>query len=186
MRHFLSPLQAREDRNRGFGEFYVMDPTEANELRFLNPLVRDCDPVLIEALDTHIRSLNPFAQAYKMMYHLQRSLQSDQEPVPSIRMWFVRNPEDKIRQFGTATVGRNSTHTIYNEVAIVHTGDELGDLKRELCVYNKDGGPRNIFHHREIIDPLCYVLLFPFGDRGYAFLFKSRGRRPIPWRPYPS
>jgi hypothetical protein len=55
-----------------------MDPSEANELRFLSLFVRDCDPVWIEALDTHIRSLNPFAQAYKMMYHLQSGHTSKQ------------------------------------------------------------------------------------------------------------
>ena len=173
MKHFLSPMNATLQRHNGYGELYVMDPEDAKAHRAISSVSQGCDQELLCELDLTLRTINPYAQSYRMMYELNNQLLMRGESFHTVRMWFVRNDEDSIRKFGQTTLGRNSSNTVYNEVAIVYSGEETDELKREICVYSTDYQPKAISHNRDIIDPLCYVLLFPFGDRGYNYNLQS-------------
>lgn len=88
------------------------------------------------------------------------------ERIPDIRMHFVRNPNVSQRIMAGSIVGRNSLAPIQSEVALFYDQSSTpGNIKNQICLHSRDEVPRYIRYDNPICDPLCYILLFPRGER---------------------
>ena len=166
VKHFLS---SRLDNGvKVFSELYVIDPEEANNIRLQTYSGRGLDGDLLAELDSMLRLCNPYVGAFKLMHEKIHELQRLNEPVRSIRMFFIPNRDDNVRQFGNVVLGRNCANTVYNEVAMVYCGnDNVPPTTRNICVYTRDSTIRKISTLAGVCDPLCYTMLYPKGEEGY-------------------
>jgi hypothetical protein len=167
VRHYASPLLGA-GTNLAFAEYFVMDPADAVRSRRASKFGTDCLGSILTELDSTLRECNPFVTAYKMMHEVVREAEADHGEVQNIRMWLVSNVGDNVRYIEGVRVGANTSRVVHNEVAIVYSGqDDFPDMKRELCIYNRNSAATLINTLSPVCDPLCYTLLFPYGDRGY-------------------
>ena len=179
LKHFLSPLSRNKETTPCFGELYVMDPEVATAHRLERGGAFDCDRDLLLELDCAIRDINPYAKAYMMMHQVLVEMKSRGEDINAVRMWFVKNTEDNLRFVDGIRVGSRCPPIIHNEVAVVYTGEEnFQDYKRELCLYASGSSLQKLSTVKREVDPLCYVLLFPDGSRGYdSDTLNRKGKR---------
>ena len=108
VKHLLSPLDRGGD-TRLYGECYTNDPSITNEMRRSQDFGAVCDPDILRELAAVIRRDDQFAQAYLLMHERVQHFVSLGQTPPSVRMWFVSNPDESARSFDGATVGRNSS-----------------------------------------------------------------------------
>ena len=156
-----------------------MDPADAVRSRRASKFGTDCLESLLSELDSTLRECNPFVTAYKMMHEVVREAEADHGEVQNIRMWLVSNVGDNVRYIEGVRVGANTSRIVHNEIAIVYSGqDDFPDMKRELCIYNRNSAATLINTLSPVCDPLCYTLLFPYGDRGYHIGLRTiRGKK---------
>lgn len=172
MRHLIGPLLPQGTKPV-YSQLYVIDPLD-NEPP--SEVGGNCDQDLLNELRLIIRVSNPFARSYQMMFERYNELRaSPAVSIPTIRMWFVTGSGDNHRDFyGKIRLGRRSIKPVYNEVAVICTGD--GDapslLNTNLCVYTRGPPGKSSFLQKispmsGLCDPLCYSVMFPLGQTGY-------------------
>lgn len=138
MRHFYSPL-INDDSNAPLAsaQFYLVDPLTARDHRKSSDFGKDCDQDLQAELDALLRDVNPFVKSCLTMKELMDRLIREHGSTPDIRMIFVKNPADTVRNVGGTIVGRNSFNATYNEVAVFFDCPETPrELRNEICVYS--------------------------------------------------
>ena len=70
IQHQISNAQPNCIRNASYSQFYIYDPSEANDERLKSPLNSHLSRELLDLLDSFIRKNNNYAQQYQMLREL--------------------------------------------------------------------------------------------------------------------
>ena len=168
--HVISQMNPESGKPPGFSQIYIFD--QQNELEnHLKPF-SDLNHDTLQELQDMMKEINPYAQAYihvgdvmkdKPAEDVQLVLQTSQESIDPHRY-----------NLPTGT-----------DVAVIIPTDCGNDItSRDVVVYKsaKDHPEglslMNINVKHPMYDPLMYVLIFPYGDKGWEFgMYKSANRK---------
>lgn len=167
--HFISSVYPQNVNTiRQFGQLYVIDTETATQERQV--IYQNLNRNLLIRLDEIIREINPFAQIYRQVNTYVEENDNNLSfklVIYSNRQRQHENNEDDIHP------GRQNLPTV-NEVAGLYriNDDGLPVGEQDIIVYstrqhNDNYNLRIIPNLSPNVDPLSYVLLFPYGDLGW-------------------
>lgn len=162
--HFSGDLLPADGANAQFAQLYIIDADEATEQRMKSREREGCDAGLMKMLSDIIASISPLARSYKMM---KRVVDEEEE-----RSQLLHTVSRKVvMTLGTSKNYDRHKHNVpaENEIAAVFVSDD-GEIpgNRGLMVYPKSGQIKRIPVISEMVDPMSYPLLFPYGDLGWC------------------
>jgi hypothetical protein len=151
-----------------FAQLYIVDSDQALNHRMKVPANSKCIPHVLGQLDLILRTINPFAQAYKMMREVELEeetrAKAEGRAVNAVNMWIKKDRKDDQRRY-------NAPRS--NEVAVVfHNTDGEPPFERDIAVHSREGGLIQISILSGNCDPMTYPLLFPNGDEGFKLKIK--------------
>ena len=161
--HTIGGLRPQAGEAPRFAQILIMDTGEAAQELAGRTVNRDCQEHTFALLHELLKTINPYARAFKMMSEVsdaeaQRARSEGRDSRP-VRMVFEQNPSEDQRRCNAATA---------NEVAVVYVGDDDQiPGERLLVIHEISGGLRNISYLDKRCDPLTYPLLFPQGEDGW-------------------
>lgn len=167
--HYSGDLIPPVGSDPQFAQLYIIDADEATELRMKSQLRDNCDPGLMRQLADIVVAINPLAQSYKMMKRVLDEQSHAGQNAPQVAMVI-----DNAKQFNRSRYNIPAE----NEIAAVFVAD-AGELphNRAIVVYPKTGRLRRIPIISNMVDPMTYPLLFPYGDIGWSPGLKLRNGR---------
>ncbi|ELP93655.1 hypothetical protein EIN_005160 [Entamoeba invadens IP1] len=157
--HSISVINTEDDK-RAFVQYYIIDSELANTERLEDKHNKTIDPFVIESLDREIRKVNPIAKSFIVMGDIIKTQPKDTK----VTLEFVRDKSKDERRFNTPTS---------NEIAIVfinHEHEGKSPFNRDIVVRSRQTTSQPNKYTRittlsPYIDPMCYTLLFPFGNK---------------------
>lgn len=151
-----------------FAQLYVLDTTQATDIRHNHPANEQCCPRILRQIDSFFRQNNRIAESYRLMREMeaeavQQALIAGDE-VPVVNMVFRRDRQSDQRRYNAPSS---------NEVAMVFVNDD-GEppFQRDIRIYPRNPvDPSKPFVNISILsanlDPMTYAILFPFGEPGW-------------------
>jgi hypothetical protein len=168
--HRSGALHPENDDQRKFAQLYILDPDEATEQRMQITENSRCHRTLMQSLSEFMAENNPFAEACKMMFEVEKECLAEAallgvEP-PKISMAIVQDRNSDMRRYNAPKV---------NEVAVIfQNADGEPPLERDLlihCKVNANDPNAKRTQRISILDPnleaMVYPLLFPYGDQSW-------------------
>ncbi|GBN68333.1 hypothetical protein AVEN_252198-1 [Araneus ventricosus] len=115
-------------------------------------------------IDETIRRVNPFADAYKMMWELeQQVLREERHEASENVTMYISDDRLHISQHR----GKYNAPKI-NEIAMVfRSSDFVPPNNRDICIYPRQRELSRISTLNPNCDPMTYSLFFPCGERGF-------------------
>ncbi|XP_053164882.1 uncharacterized protein LOC128350484 [Hemicordylus capensis] len=167
--HRAGTLHPQQGQDRQYAQLYILDPTEAAERRLHNKSNTKINPQLMQALSTHFAKTNPFAEACKMLHHVETECQEDAEQTGHAlrEVTIVQDRENDQRRYNAPQ---------HNEVAFIFkNNDGEPPLERDLLIHCKptaDNPDHNMTQRISVLDPnlepMVYPLLFPSGEQSWG------------------
>ena len=157
--HKISQLQPESGKSPGFSQIYIYD--QQNELDYHLRSFTNLDKNLLKELQDVIKDINPYAKTY--MHVADVISQKPTEDVHLVLM-VTRKTVDP-RRYNIPT-GSDVAVVIPAECQNITTG-------RDVVIYKSTAhhpdrlSLMNIHTSHPMYDPLMYVLMFPFGDKGW-------------------
>ena len=158
--HVLSQMQPEHGQEPTFSQIYIYD--HEHELDYHMKPFTGLDASLLLELQQMIKNVNPYAHKY-----LQVAQHIAENPAVDIKL-VLRSPGKCIDQ-------RRYNLPTGTDVAVIMPPDTTESLgKRDVVVYKSAGNHPNghklmsIASIHPMYDPLMYVLMFPFGDKGFS------------------
>ncbi|GBN27558.1 hypothetical protein AVEN_167654-1, partial [Araneus ventricosus] len=108
--------------------------------------------------------VNPFADAYKMMWELEQQVlrEEGREASENVTMFISDDRLDSSQHRGRYNAPKR------NEIAMVFkSSDGVPPNNRDICIYPKQRELCRISTINPNCDPMTYVLFFPCGERGF-------------------
>lgn len=169
--HYSVPLYAHGDAREKFAQLYFIDPTVATRYRQYGRPMRECDASIMRGLDSMLRESNQLLRSYQMLHEYiecERS-RSGREP-DSLSLCFINDATYSSNAYQNARLQTLNSPPVCDEVAVIFDhNDGAPPYKRDLCVYPWGEKPHQISPYTSLCDPLCYILLFPYGtERGWS------------------
>ncbi|XP_054706622.1 uncharacterized protein LOC129216433 [Uloborus diversus] len=163
--HKTSHLRPNEPGKEKYAQLYILDADQALRQRMNIVENASLNPNLLMMLDSIIRNINPYAEAFKMLKEFEED---------TLRYHGVQTAAD-IRMY---IKGENITHSEHrgrynapkeNEVAAVFKStDGVPPTNRDIVIHPRSGGLINISPLNCNLEPMTYVLFFPYGDKGFT------------------
>ena len=174
--HSTSALHSKQGESPKYAQLYILDSAQALHERMNNPANYGCIHTVMENLQFILEDINPFSRHYKNMlkFEQEEMQKANQEnrPPREYSMTFLRKGVNSIHP------GRTNHSTATEEIAAVfHSADGAPPENRDITIHLRSGGLKNISILSRLCDPLCYPLLFPYGDSGWSVdIQKTRGQ----------
>ena len=152
--HRSGSLIPWEGQHPVFAQLYIYDPQEALQFRMNHPANSDLHIQTMQTLQDMLHRRHPAVQLYKQAIEMTQNVDRC-----TIALRFEHNTD--IRRYNLPT---NTS----NEIAVVLPGD--GDQltkARDIVLYKRGGGLREIDDLHPLYPSLHYVLLFPTGQLGW-------------------
>ncbi|VDL66325.1 unnamed protein product, partial [Nippostrongylus brasiliensis] len=169
--HSVGPLHPEREQSRQYGQIYILDTSEAARERMENVQNVGCDGDLMEMLSHLIATINPYAQAFKMMREVEVAEEElarrENRPPPKLTMVFEESSERGLsrRPYDIPTA---------NEVAVVYVAEENDvPATRSLAIHQRGGTLQMLSDIDKRCDPLTYPLFFPTGEDGWHINLKN-------------
>ncbi|XP_060129913.1 uncharacterized protein LOC132592021 [Zootoca vivipara] len=169
--HRAGTLHPEQGQNRQFAQLYILNPSEAAEQRMQNSANTGINPEIIKKLSTLIAQTNPFAEACKMLYQVEKEYEEDAATtgniIKEVTMTIVQDRRNDQRRYNAPK---------HNEVAFIFQNDD-GEppLERDLLIHCKastDDINKRTTQRISVLDPnlepMVYPLLFPYGDQSWG------------------
>ncbi|TKR58782.1 hypothetical protein L596_030186 [Steinernema carpocapsae] len=162
--HHTVNLAAMVDHNRNerpkYGQLFIVDTNDAIEGRFAHPASASCNRNLAAELEALLRNVNPYVQAYRMMFEVEQEfVDANDGAVPRIRLLFNTEAPDQNR-FNVPRV---------NEVAAVFVSPDGNDTPppSRLMMHPRGMALREL----EITNPFCTPMSYPlfFANGGFGW-----------------
>ena len=166
--HKTSHLHSVNGQAPQFAQLYVLDSTQATELRQDHAANEQCIPQVMDQLDRFFRQHNRLAATYTILREIEEhaALQAIEagEELPVVNMVFKRDRQSDRRRYNAPTS---------NEIAMVFVNED-GEppFKRDIRIY-----PRNPIDSNQPfvninilspnLDPMSYPILYPYGEAGW-------------------
>ena len=158
--HAISQMQPEKERKASFSKIYIFDDKQ-NELYHRLNSFNKLDRGLLGELRDMLKEINPFAAAYQQTGNMVRD-----KPTEDIRLL--------LRASGPAIDPHRYNLPTGTDEAVIDPMDAQYDISHgDIVVYKNstlhpDGKYfTTISATHSIYDPLMYVLMFPFGDKGW-------------------
>ncbi|XP_029651252.1 uncharacterized protein LOC115224483 [Octopus sinensis] len=163
--HRASHIYPNEGKRRQYAQLYVVDSTQATEIRAQDHVNSGCLQEVLENLINIILKDNVYAQCFQTLHEIEvqeeQRAQEENIEMPSVNLVFNRDHINDRRRYNLPTV---------NEIAIVFRNEE-GEppFHRDFKVYprNSDVPTLNLDILSPELDPMTYVLFFPHGEPGW-------------------
>ncbi|TKR58437.1 hypothetical protein L596_029881 [Steinernema carpocapsae] len=162
--HHTLNLAAMADQNRNerpkYGQLFIMDTNDAIEGRFAHPASASCNRNLAAELEALLRNVNPYVQAYRMMFEVEQEfVNANHGAVPHIRLLFNTEAPDQNR-FNVPRV---------NEVAAVFVSPDGNDAPppSRLMMHPRGMALRELKITNPFCTPMSYPLFFANGGFGW-------------------
>ncbi|KAH7705439.1 hypothetical protein AAVH_27360 [Aphelenchoides avenae] len=189
---FNQALMPNDGEPPTYGQLFVVDTLTAVDHRMNNTHNEGTVREIFEKLDTVLRRVNPFVEAYRMMKEVieqqraeleqrERSLGSRRPvPEPEVRLVFCPRRQQDPQTYNTAT---------RNEVAAIFATDADGQVPEAyITVHERGREVRRIPYIDPFLEPMAFPLLLPHGTLGYTngmpLLQAVNGRTEISRREY--
>lgn len=171
--HKISPLYPEKSRQPSYGQLYILDFSEANEIRLEKDENCSIRTDILDTLNRVLTENNPYVKCYKTMHQKiseehELALKQNRVPVNFV-MRFYHEPQSDLRRFNEPTC---------SEVAAVfESHDGAPPSHRFINVYAKDGGLKTLDFDSMHCDPMSYVLIWPCGETGWHISMPAGGER---------
>ncbi|XP_071581591.1 uncharacterized protein [Temnothorax nylanderi] len=146
--HHLTSMAMRPADGQAprFAQLYFLDTEEAVNYRMNNKANQECDPEIMKDLSCFMVQCNEFAKTFKMMRQ--------------------KDPQHDQRRYNAPQA---------NEIAVVFQNvDGEPPFERDIRIYNKNSNDvQQISILDKRCDPMCYPLLYPYGNDGWHSELKS-------------
>ena len=166
--HRTSHLQPMNDQTPKFAQLYVLDSTQATEVRKDQAANAQCLEHLLYEIDRFFRQHNRLSHTYQLMREVEmreseRARQTGEE-IPVVSMALRRDRQSDQRRYNSPTS---------NEVAMVFVNED-GEppFERDIRIYPRN--PQNAdqqFINLNILspnmDPMTYAIFYPYGEPGW-------------------
>ncbi|XP_077277509.1 uncharacterized protein LOC143905793 [Temnothorax americanus] len=149
-----------------FAQLYFLDTEEAINHRMNNKANQKCDPVLMKDLSCFMIQSNEFAKTFKMMRQVEQDLNPRGNKAINLMLSFRNDPQHDQRRYNAPRA---------NEIAVVFQNvDGEPPFERDIRIYNKNSNDvQQISILDKRCDPMCYPLLYPYGNDGWHSQLKS-------------
>ena len=164
--HQTSNLHPLEPGQEKYAQLYILDSDQALRQRMKITRNISLNSNILVLLDTIIRNVNPYAQAFKMLRDFEEDTLQEQgaENVTDICM-FIKGEHQNLKA-GEHRGRYNAPKE--NEVAVIFkTADGVPPSNRDIVIHPKRGGLINISTLNPNLEPMSYVLFYPYGDKGF-------------------
>ena len=157
--HSISQLQPEPGKPPGFSQIHIYD--QQHELDNCMRPFPTLDHELLLELQQMIKSVNPYAHKYLQVADLM-----EEHPIGNIKM-VLRSPTKQVDP-------RRYNLPSGTDVAVIMPSDaHEAASKRDVVVYRSEEHPEGhslmtIDTIHSMYDPLMYVFMFPFSDKGYS------------------
>lgn len=170
--HATSALHPNPGEVPKYAQLYILDSAQALTERMINQANNGCIRVVMDNLQKLLGDINPFSREYKNMLKFEQDemLKANRENRIPIEysMTFLRERVNNVHH------GRNNAPTARGEIAAVfHSADGAPPENRDITIHPKSGILQNISILSRLCDPMCYPLLFPYGDSGWTTNLKK-------------
>ncbi|KAI0069691.1 hypothetical protein K474DRAFT_1694009 [Panus rudis PR-1116 ss-1] len=154
----LLPLEGQWPR---YAQLYFYDAQDALHYRMqLNP---NLCPNTMATLQRVIFDSHHYTRVYMQAYEILQ-----QHPAEDIEIRLIADPQQDQRRYNLPTA---------DEVAVIIPGDENQVLDpRDIILRRRSGRLHHISDMSPLYAPLSYVLLFPYGTRGWTHTMRLRER----------
>lgn len=171
--HRISPLYPQNLNDISYGQLYILNFFEANQIRLKHPSNSKLREDILNLLNQVLEKCNPYIKSYKTMHEKleEEKLLAIQQNRPEISlvMRFYHDPQSDPRRYNGPS---------YSEVAAVfESSDGAPPSNRHISVYPKEGGLTKIDYDSMHCDPMCYVLIWPKGETGWHISMPTGGNR---------
>ena len=166
--HRTSHLRPNSNQNPQYAQLYVIDSTQATEVRANNASNVNCFPRILDRIDRFLRDNNRLCDTYSMLREVEqnaiRIAQSTGASLPIVNLVFRRDRHSDQRRYNAPNA---------NEIAMAFVdNDGEPPFERDIRVY-----PRNPLNSQQPLiklnilspnlDPMTYPLIFPYGEPGW-------------------
>lgn len=166
--HRTTHLNPPEGLSRKFAQLYVVDSTQAVEQRIEETENEGCCPQVMDAIDRFLRENNRLAASYQMIREIEEreraTAERENKSIPVVNMVMRRDRQSDQRRYNMPTS---------NEIAMVFVdNDGEPPFERDIRIY-----PRNPVNENQQfvninilspnLDPMTYVILYPYGEPGW-------------------
>ncbi|XP_065217552.1 uncharacterized protein LOC135843544 [Planococcus citri] len=130
---------------------------------------KECDKDLLKELDLVIRSINPYAKSYKMLKTLENEEISRQSQNSETTVT-ENNVSMMIRQNRTVDCRRYNLPNCSEVAVIFKNNDGAPPFQRDIRIYPKSENNDTFININSFscnLDPMCYTLMFPYGEPGW-------------------
>ncbi|CAI9740520.1 Hypothetical predicted protein [Octopus vulgaris] len=163
--HRASHIYPNEGKQRQYAQLYVVDSTQATEIRAQDHVNSGCLQEVLKNLINIILKDNVYAQCFQTLREIEvqeeQLAQEENIDMPCVNLVFNRDRINDRRRYNLPTV---------NEIAIVFRNEE-GEppFHRDFKVYprNSEVPTLNLDILSPELDPMTYVLFFPHGEPGW-------------------
>ncbi|XP_071570012.1 uncharacterized protein [Temnothorax nylanderi] len=149
-----------------FAQLYFLDTEEAVNHRMNNKANQECDPEIMKDLSCFMVQCNEFAKTFKMMRQVEKDLNPIGNKTINLMLSFRKDPQHDQRRYNAPQA---------NEIAVVFQNvDGEPPFERDIRIYNKNSNDvQQISILDKRCDPMCYPLLYPYGNDGWHSELKS-------------
>ena len=162
--HTISQLLPQEGEPHKFSQIYLYDASE--ELNARQNIFRNLNRRIVRDLQQMINCYNPYAALYHSVHDLLNS-----HPTQDVGLVLKTFGEEIDRRCYNVPTGTDMS-------IIISVENENQPLNKNIVIYkNKHSHPSerdliSIDDKHPMYDPLLYVLMFPFGDKGWELKCK--------------
>ena len=164
--HALSQMKPEDGRKPKFSQIYIYD--QENELDNRLQSFDNLDREVLRELQEMIKEVNPYAHLYKQAGDIMK-----ENPTEDIKLVL------KVHNENTNLDPQRYNLPTGTDIAIIFPVDRQVTSERDIIVYknaaNHPDGKQlmTIKASHPMYDPLMYVLMFPFGDKGWEVNYTS-------------
>lgn len=166
--HRTNHIQPVNNQAAQYAQLYVIDSTQATEIRVIHPANQQCIARILDQIDRFFRQNNRLADTYRMLREVEtRAIEEANQAGaanPVVNIVFRRDRHSDNRRFNAPTA---------NEIAMVFVNsDGEPPFQRDIRVYPLNpANPQQPFININILspnlDPMSYPILFPYGEPGW-------------------
>lgn len=142
-----------------FAQLYFLDTEEAINHRMNIKANKECDSEIMKDLSSFMVEYNAFAQSFKMMRQVEQDLNQKGSENINLMLSVRKDPQHDQRRYNAPRA---------NEIAVVFRNiDGEPPFERDIRIYNKKSNDvQQISIMDKRCDPMCYPLLYPYGNDG--------------------
>jgi hypothetical protein len=160
--HYMGSLLPQQKEDAKFAQIYIYDTDFQTNIR--SKLMPSLDKKILIGLQKMFENCNPYVKLFRTI------AESNKENLNDFQMIIQSDLQSNdIRRYNKPTS---------SDVAVIIPGDGTEAIKsRDIVIHKQNGTIKKISELNGAYDPLMYVLLFPYGDKGFELNIKANNSK---------